>query len=135
MDEKKVEALELEVKKYASEDGDEIIEAIRKLADVDVKIKNAMDEIERIPEGLPEVHDQLADKINGLVKKVCEENESKEPTGDSDAKGKHEEPESKVSEEKPNKVHTINVVVTRMPPVVVPRIPWALMALMDFLNS
>lgn len=135
MDEKKVEALELEVKKYASEDGDEIIEAIRKLADVDVKIKNAMDEIERIPEDLPEVHDQLADKINDLVKKVCEKNESEEPTGDSDAKGKHEEPESKVSEERANKVHTINVIVTRMQPVVAPRIPWALMALMDFLNS
>ena len=120
--------LEVEVKKYAGDDGEEIIEAVRKLAEVDLKIKSQMDEIERIDEDLPAKHNELADKINGLIDKVCDDQ------GDSDAEGEQKEPEPK-KEEKPNKVHTIHVVVQRMPPVVHSRIPWALMALMDFLNS
>ena len=122
------EKLEAEVKKYSGEDGEEIIEALRKLAEVDVEIKGNMDEIERIKDGLPEKHNELADKINDLVKKVCEKQE------DSDLKGEQKEPEPD-KEERGNKVHTIRVVVSRGTPVVVPRIPWALMALMNFLNS
>ncbi len=120
--------LEVEVRKYAGEDGDEIIESVRKLAEVDLKIKSQMDEIERIDEDLPAKHNELADKINGLIDKVCEDQ------GDSDAEGELKEPEPK-KEERPKKTHTIHVIVHQMPPVITPRIPWALMALMDFLNS
>lgn len=122
--------LEVEVRKYAGEDGEEILEAVRKLAEVDAKIKHQMDEIERIEPGLPGKHNELADKINSLIDKVCDDE------GDSNAEGEQKEPEPEPEEEEePNKVRTIHVVVHRMPPVVVPRIPLALMALMDFLNS
>ena len=123
MDTKK---LEQEVKKYSGDDGEEIIEAIRKLAAVDVEINNSLDEIERIKDGLPEKHNELADQINDLVKKVCEKKEE-EPSesDDSDAEGDCEKPERTAK-----KIVKVEVHVVKTPPM-----PLALMALMDFLNS
>ena len=39
------EKLEQQVRKYSGEDGEEILEAVRELAKVDVQIKNSLDEI------------------------------------------------------------------------------------------
>lgn len=120
------EKLEQQVRKYSGEDGEEILEAVREIAKVDVEIKHSLEEIERIDDGLPEKHNELADKINDLIKKVVE------AQGASDAEGEQKEPEPKKEEA----VKTIRVVVRATPmPMLMPRIPLALMALMDFLNS
>lgn len=122
------EKLEQKVRKYAGEDGEEILEAVRELSAVDVKIKNSLQEIERIEDGLPEKHNKLSDKINGLIEKVVE------AQGDCDAEGKQKEPEPEPEE----KVKTIRIVVKAVPMPMrmgTLRIPLAMMALMDFLNS
>ena len=124
------EKLENQVKKYGGKSADEIIEAVRELAAVDVQIKAALDEIETIAAGLPERHNELADKINNLIRKVCESDSSCDESegckkGDCDAKGKHEKPESKQAKMR------VEVHVVKHPPMM----PLALMALVDFLNS
>lgn len=120
------EKLEEKVKEIGGESGNEIIDAVRELAKVDVEIKNALDEIERIAEDLPARHNELADKINDLVRKVCEKNE--EP---AEEHGKHEK-----DSEPPRRTVKVEVNVVPVRAMVpVPRMPLALMALLDFLNS
>lgn len=119
------EKLEAEVRKYGGDDGEEIIEAIRKLAEVDVEIKKSMDEIERIDEALPPKHNELADQINGLVKKVCEKEE--EPAEEEKPEAAKETPEKKV---------TVEVHVVSVPTRVIratPTMPLAMMRLMEIL--
>ena len=82
--------LEVEVRKYGGENGEEIIESVRKLAEVDVKIKSQMDEIERIDETLANKHNELADRINELLDSACKKDESE--SGSEDDPGKSEKP-------------------------------------------
>lgn len=83
------EKLEKEVITRGGEHGKEIVELLKELAKVDIEIKNALDEIEAIKAGLPERHNELADKINELVKLVAsepEETPEEEPKKEPPAK-------------------------------------------------
>ncbi len=77
MDTKKT--IEERVRKYGGEFADEILEAVKALAEVDMKIKETLDEIERLDDELVQRHNELADKINGLVEKSVEANGDAEP--------------------------------------------------------
>ena len=68
------EKLEREIKKVSGDRSEEIINAVRSLAEIDIEIKAALDEIERIDEDLVRRHNELADRINGIVESVAEEN-------------------------------------------------------------
>lgn len=61
------EKWEREVKKTGGKYSDEIIESVRALAEVDIEIKQMLDEIERVDDELIRRHNKLADKINSLV--------------------------------------------------------------------
>ncbi len=67
------EKLEREIKKMSGERSEEIINAVRDLAEIDVMIKEAMDEIERFDADLVRRHNELADMINGMVERVVTE--------------------------------------------------------------
>ena len=109
--------LEVEVKRYSGENGEEIIESVRKLAEVDVKIKSQMDEIERIDEDLANKHNELADKINELIDSACEKKDEES--------GECKEQSDKPTEcKKAVKVEVHLVKVPAPPPV---------FALLDFL--
>ncbi len=61
------ETWEREVKINGGKYSDEIIESVRALAEVDIEIKQMLDEIERVDDELIRRHNELADKINSLV--------------------------------------------------------------------
>lgn len=114
------ETLEQKIKETGGECSEEILAKVKELAAVDVKIKAACDEIESIEQSLCDKHNELANRINELVHKVCDEPDAE--AEDSALEGDHEKPESK-------RVRIeVHVVKAR------PMNP-ALMALMDFLLS
>ena len=61
------ERLEEKVKRFSGEFGDEIIGSVRALAEVDVRIKEAMDGIEKLDEELVRKHNGLTDRITDLI--------------------------------------------------------------------
>ena len=125
--------LESKIREAGGEKSEEIIEKVRKLAKVDARIKGQMDEIENICGNDVEKHNQLATEINQLVSEVCDSSDS-DPE-DSDLKGKHEKPESEKPASRDAQVDITVKVVPVKSIAVMPRLPLALMALMDFLNS
>ncbi len=72
------ENLEREIKKTGGKQADEIIKTVKELAGIDVKIKDAMDEIERIDDDLVRKHNELADRINGIVESIFTETDNDE---------------------------------------------------------
>lgn len=115
------EKLENKVKEMSGSTADEILAAVKELAAVDVEIKNALDEIERIKDGLPEKHNLLADKINRLVEEVA----------NGEPKGKHEKEDEPKPEPDPEvKKVRVHVQVVKAPPV-----PVSMMMLMNWLLS
>ena len=61
------EKLEREIEKISGERSEEIINAVRSLAEIDSLIKEALDDIEWVDEDLVCRHNELADMINGIV--------------------------------------------------------------------
>ena len=116
--------LEKQVKENGGEYSDEIIEKVHKLAEVDLKMKSAMDEIEKLSVTDFHLHNALAGRVNELVTKACEEGAGdSDGAEDSSLKGKHER-------SVPNQPIKVEVHLVKAPPV-----PLGLMALMDFLLS
>ena len=66
--------LEEKVKLYGGQHAEEIILSVRELAEIDVMIKTALDEIESIDDKFVRKHNELADRINDLVRKVSDNN-------------------------------------------------------------
>ena len=73
---KTAELLDKEVKRIGGDRGDEIIGALKALAEIDVKLKDSLDEIERLDEEMVKKHNELADRINDLVRQVTGEDGS-----------------------------------------------------------
>jgi DNA anti-recombination protein RmuC len=121
--------LESKIREAGGEKSEEIIEKVRKLAKVDATIKGQMDEIENICGNDVDKHNKLATEINELVSEICDSSE------DSDLKGKHEKPESEKTTGRNAQVDITVKVIPVKSIAVMPRLPLALMALMDFLNS
>ena len=84
------ERFEERIRKAGGRYADEIIGLVRTLAKVDVRIKDELDEIEKISEGLVRRHNELADRIDGLIRKSVGEDgrESDEPIGSPDESDK-----------------------------------------------
>ena len=82
--------LEEQIRKVGGRYAEEIIGLVRALAEVDVRIKDELDEIERVSESLVRRHNELADRIDALVRKAVDEDgggESDEPIGSPDEPG------------------------------------------------
>ena len=84
------EIIEEQVKKYGGQHAEEIIQFVKELAEIDVRIKQDMDNIERFDSELISKHDELADRINDLVGKVSNNN-SDSNSFDSEADREHDE--------------------------------------------
>ncbi len=69
------EKIEEQVKLYGGKYADELIQLVRELAEIDIRIKREMDEVERLDDDLIQRHNELADRINDLVDKSVEESE------------------------------------------------------------
>ena len=72
------ERIEEQVRRYGGPYADEIIHAVRELAEVDVGIKKDLDEIERLDGELVRRHNELADRINELVKNAAAETDEED---------------------------------------------------------
>ena len=68
------ERLEREVMRAGGEHGGEIIESVKALAEIDIRIKGILDEIERLDEELVRKHNEIADRINSLIEKSVDGN-------------------------------------------------------------
>ena len=82
--------LEEQIRKVGGRYAEEIIRLVRTLAEVDVRIKDELDEIERVSESLVRRHNELADRIDAMVRKALDEDdsgESDEPIGSPDEPG------------------------------------------------
>ena len=75
------ERLEESIRKVGSRYADEIIRLVKELAGVDVRIKEEMDEIEKVGESLIRKHNDLTERINDLVLKSVEGTGSDESEG------------------------------------------------------
>lgn len=79
--------LEEQIRKVGGRYAEEIIGLVRTLAEVDVRIKDELDEIERVSESLVRRHNELADRIDALVRKAVDGDsggEPDEPGGESE---------------------------------------------------
>ncbi len=72
--------IEEQVKKFGGQHAEEIIQSVKTLAEVDVEIKTAMDEIERIDDELFRRHNDLVDRINRLIKDAFSDSDEAENT-------------------------------------------------------
>ena len=69
---------EEQIRKVGGRYAEEIIGLVRTLAEVDVRIKDELDEIERVSESLVRRHNELADRINSLIAKSVDRNDHNE---------------------------------------------------------
>lgn len=86
--------LEEQIRKVGGRYAEEIIGLVKTLAEVDVRIKDELDEIERVSENLVRRHNELADRIDALVRKAVDEDdvgESDKPIGSPDEPGEESE--------------------------------------------
>ena len=67
------EIIEERVRKVGGQYAEEIIESVKKLAEIDVSLKNSMDEIERLDDVLVRRHNEISDRINDLIRQSVDE--------------------------------------------------------------
>ena len=67
------ERIEEQIRRAGGPYADRIIKMVRQIAEIDVKIKSDLDEIERVDDGLVRKHNDLADRINDLIRKSVNE--------------------------------------------------------------
>ena len=78
-----VRILEEKVRQYSEKYGEDIIGSVKALAEIDIRIKGFLDEIERLDDELVRQHNDLADKINSMIKRAVDENSNGEEPDDS----------------------------------------------------
>lgn len=95
----------------AKEKSPEIQETVAKLSEVDVKLKHAIEELEKLDANDVETHNDLAEKLDKLLDEVVAEKET------SEKEQKPEEPKEPKEEEEPKHIviHVKGVVMRPMP--------------------
>lgn len=109
--EEMVEAVNAMVDAIAKEKSPEIKDAVAKLSEVDVKLKHAIEELEKLDANDVETHNDLAEKLDKLLDEVVAEKETPEK------EQKPEEPKEPKEEEEPKHIviHVKGVVMRSMP--------------------